>query len=171
MALEHIQWPSTPVPDPIKQLLARFFTVGDSKADDAGQILGSEIFMSDGQIVVNKKVINGAEGQLIVECRARKTDTYPEIASSNHGLLQGLESRRHEISKVYSCNDAGDDLVLTGEVFWTFKDGSVRSAGFAARAVVGHVGDGRPRLKLYQGWTVRKASGLTTRNLLCTGSV
>ncbi len=76
-----------------------------------------------------------------------------EIVKSNQAILQSLESRRHEIEKIYSCNEAADDLIVIGKVFWTFHDGEARDAGFAARAVM--VGSGESvRLKLYQGWTV-----------------
>ena len=96
---------------------------------------------------------------------ASDTCVRTEISESNHGLLQGLESRRHEIEKIYVCSDLADDLMLIGRVFWTFKDGQKRNAGFAARAVIEESGHGT-RLKLYQGWTVmRSPRGL---NLMLT---
>ena len=56
-------WPSAPpVPDRIKTLLSLFFELGDSTSEAASRRLGEEVFTSDGQIVVNKKVISGAEG-------------------------------------------------------------------------------------------------------------
>lgn len=68
----------------------------------------------------------------------------------------GLKSRRHEVQKIYSCNDAGDDLMLIGNVHWTFDDGQALEGNFSARAVVETAGqEGGPRLKLYQGWAVR----------------
>ena len=73
-------------------------------------------------------------------------------------MLQGLKSRRHKIEKLYMCNEAADDLILIGNVFWTFKNGEVRDAGFAARAVV-EGSDESVRLKLYQGWTVGEQRG------------
>jgi hypothetical protein len=61
-ALAQTEWPATPVPQPIKQLLGSFFDLGDSKSEDAGRRLVDEIFMPEGQIVVNKRTISGAEG-------------------------------------------------------------------------------------------------------------
>lgn len=57
------EWPSSPVvPEHIKALLVLFFEVGDSASADSSRRLGEEVFTIDGQIVVNKKVISGAEG-------------------------------------------------------------------------------------------------------------
>lgn len=57
------QWSSSPsVPEHIKALLQLFFEVGDSSSPDTSRRLGDEVFTPDGQIVVNKKVISGAEG-------------------------------------------------------------------------------------------------------------
>jgi hypothetical protein len=56
------EWPSTPVPQPVKDLIAKFMDIGDTKSEEAGQRLGYEIFTSDGKIVVNKRSINGGAG-------------------------------------------------------------------------------------------------------------
>ncbi|KAK5244172.1 ERMES complex subunit mmm1 [Exophiala xenobiotica] len=64
-ALAQTEWPATPVPQPIKQLLGSFFDLGDSKSEDAGRRLVDEIFMPEGQIVVNKHTISGAEGLIV----------------------------------------------------------------------------------------------------------
>lgn len=137
MTTPSTEWPSTPVPEAIKNLLSRFYSLGDSNSDDAGRRLGEEVFTATGQIVVNKRTIDG-----------------PDIATSNHGMWVGLETRRHEVLKVYACSDAGDDLMLMGNVTWGFKNGEVVEGGFAARAVVVNGDSEKPRLKLYQGWGV-----------------
>ncbi|KIW50354.1 hypothetical protein PV05_11950 [Exophiala xenobiotica] len=136
-ALAQTEWPTTPVPQSIKQLLGSFFELGDSKSEDAARRLADEIFTPEGQIMVNKRTINGAK----------------EISSSNRGLLSSLQSRQHRIAKVYTCNESADDLMLIGVVTWTFDDGQSLDGPFAARAVVQSTGGpGTPRLKLYQGW-------------------
>lgn len=61
-ATANTEWPSTPVPQPVKDLLAKFFDIGDTKSEEAGQRLGNEVFAPDGRIVVNKRSINGAAG-------------------------------------------------------------------------------------------------------------
>ena len=80
-------------------------------------------------------------------------------------MWQGIKSRKHEIFKIYTCNTTADDLVLIGNVTWEFSDGQVVDGGFCARAVIEQGGGGvsspseeeeeGPRMKLYQGWTVR----------------
>lgn len=63
--------------------------------------------------------------------------------------------------KIYSCNDAGDDLMLIGNVTWTFNDGSSDNGAFAARALIEEGDSKKPRLKLYQGWAVRIMDAVT----------
>src|ERR1700761_4480261 len=65
MAFSQTVWPSSPaVPDHIKAVLSLFFEFGDSSSPDSSRRLGEEVFTADGQIVVNKKVISGAQGTL-----------------------------------------------------------------------------------------------------------
>ncbi len=64
-ALAQTEWPTTPVPQSIKQLLGSFFELGDSKSEDAARRLADEIFTPEGQIMVNKRTINGAKGWYI----------------------------------------------------------------------------------------------------------
>jgi hypothetical protein len=62
MTTPSTEWPSTPIPAPVKDLLSRFYILGDSSAPESGRQLGEEIFTPDGQIVVNKRAISGAGG-------------------------------------------------------------------------------------------------------------
>ena len=83
---------------------------------------------------------------------------HTDIATSTLGPWAGLASRERKVSKVYACNDVGDDLLLFGEVDWVFKSGGSAHAGFAARALIDlEVKDGGPRLKLFQWWLVSTA--------------
>lgn len=63
-ATDNTEWPSTVVPQPVKDLVAKFMKVGDTKSEEAGQQLGYEVFAPDGKIVVNKRSINGAAGMV-----------------------------------------------------------------------------------------------------------
>lgn len=58
------------------------------------------------------------------------------------------------MQKVYTCNEAGTDLMVMATTYWTFKNGQRREAGFAARAIVEGADTDEPRLKLYHGWAV-----------------
>ncbi len=64
MTSPRTEWPSTPVPEPIKHLLNKFYSLGDQEfdRDDAGRQLGEDVFTPTGQIVVNKRKISGAAG-------------------------------------------------------------------------------------------------------------
>jgi hypothetical protein len=62
MTSPRTEWPSTPIPEPIRHLLNRFYSLGDQNSDDVGRQLGEDIFTPTGQIVVNKRKINGAAG-------------------------------------------------------------------------------------------------------------
>ena len=62
-----------------------------------------------------------------------------------------MKTRRHEIFKVYTCNDAANDLILIGGVTMGFNDGQIVEGGFAARAVIDDSDSEKPKLKLYQG--------------------
>ena len=154
----HTVWPSSPaVPEHIKALLRLFFEVGDSSSLETSRRLGDEVFTTDGQIVVNKKVISGADGIMppfLGQAQGLTSVIKIEISTSNHGLLSGLKSRKHTVDKVFTSSEAADDLVLIGSVRWTFKSGGELDGPFAARAVVDQSSE-RPRLKLYQGWAVR----------------
>lgn len=71
-ATTHTEWPSTPVPQPVKDLVAKFMDVGDTKSEEAGQRLGYEVFAPDGRIVVNKRSINGAAGMFYLSTLLKK---------------------------------------------------------------------------------------------------
>ncbi|OCL08726.1 hypothetical protein AOQ84DRAFT_388639 [Glonium stellatum] len=136
MTTPRTEWPSTPIPEPIKHLLNKFYSLGDQKSDDASRQLGEDVFTPTGQIVVNKRTINGPA----------------EIAVSNHGFWEGIKTRHHEVLKIYTCNDAADDLMLIGSVTWGFENGQIVEAGFCARAVIDDSYSEKPKLQLYQGW-------------------
>jgi hypothetical protein len=70
------EWPSTPIPLPIKELISHFFVLGDTPTAEAGRELGEKVFTSDGQIVVNKRVIAGTAGTLSVTTRYPCADTW-----------------------------------------------------------------------------------------------
>jgi hypothetical protein len=49
MTSAYTQWPSsTPVPEPVKDLLHRFFNLTDTTSGEFGTKLGEEIFTEDG---------------------------------------------------------------------------------------------------------------------------
>ena len=65
------EWPSSSIPEPIKELLSRFFLVGDTPTAEAGREMGEKLFTTDGKIIVNKKVIAGTAGMSSRNCALR----------------------------------------------------------------------------------------------------
>lgn len=58
------------------------------------------------------------------------------------------------MTKVYTCNQSADDLLLIGFVNIGFNDGTKVDGSFVVRAIVDEADSQSPRLKLYQGWMV-----------------
>lgn len=59
--MEEAEWPSQPIPEPVKRLVARFYSLVDSTASNAGQELADTVFTRDGEFVVNKRSMKGSE--------------------------------------------------------------------------------------------------------------
>ncbi|QKX62291.1 uncharacterized protein TRUGW13939_09450 [Talaromyces rugulosus] len=131
------EWPSTPVPQPVKDLIAKFMDIGDTKSEEAGQRLGYEVFTSDGQIIVNKRSINGGA----------------EIAATHKDQMASIKGRRHRVDKVYTCNDKADDLLLIGSVERYLYNGQTLETDWAARLVIDNASSEHPRLKLFNAWS------------------
>ena len=81
-----------------------------------------------------------------------------EIIRSRDGSWDGVVSRRHEITKVYACNESADDLLFIGFVVIQYANGQKVDGSFVVRAVVVDPKSQSPRLSLYQGWMVSHAS-------------
>lgn len=56
------EWPTTPIPEPVKQLVNSFFTLVDSRRPDMGQRLSEDVFAEDSQFIANKTVYKGRSG-------------------------------------------------------------------------------------------------------------
>jgi hypothetical protein len=76
----------------------------------------------------------------------------PELRESLAPVYKQITKMRHHVIKVYSCNDAGDDLFMFGRIEQTAENGVEMEKGFCARAVVDDSGSSNPRLKFFQGW-------------------
>lgn len=55
-------WPDHPVPDSVKKLIDRFFSLLDTQDSNVGNILTDEIFASDGRGQLGGHVFAGTEG-------------------------------------------------------------------------------------------------------------
>jgi hypothetical protein len=77
-----------------------------------------------------------------------------ELRRSRDHVWTVVKSRRHELAKVYVCNDQADDLLLIGKVDMVFRNGREVSEEFVGRVVVTEGNTESARVKLYQVWSV-----------------
>lgn len=56
-------WPSQRVPEPVKQLIKKFFSIVDSKSHTSGEQLADSVFSSEGQMKNGAKVFSGRDGK------------------------------------------------------------------------------------------------------------
>ena len=63
IGFEDTQWPTTPIPHAVKELLSSFIELGDiPNSAPAARRLAEDVFTPEGKMIVNKKVISGSEG-------------------------------------------------------------------------------------------------------------
>ncbi|KAF2497457.1 hypothetical protein BU16DRAFT_525123 [Lophium mytilinum] len=106
-------WPSTPIPEAIKALISDFYTLSAKKGHEATEAY-VKLFTENGEIVETKRTYTGRDG--IIEARSAK--------------LEHVKSRQREIQKVYSCTEAGDDLLLVGKMRIVLDTAEVVEMGF-----------------------------------------
>ena len=58
------EWPVTPIPEPVKNLLNRWYALADDKSDDAAVKMSNEIFTPDGIFVHPKQTFVGKAGMV-----------------------------------------------------------------------------------------------------------
>jgi hypothetical protein len=57
-------WPSQIVPEPVKQLILKFFSIIDIKSDTSGELLAEEVFSSTGQMKAGPQIFSGSTRKL-----------------------------------------------------------------------------------------------------------
>jgi len=130
------EWPSgVSVPAPVKQLVDTFFSLVDDKSSEVGNKLADEVFAVDG-IMQTAQRFEGSDA--LRKCRDSAWVT--------------VDSRRHEVLKVYASDEEGSDLLLIGQAATGFKNGKKVTMEFAARIIVEGSSTEKPKIKLYQVW-------------------
>ena len=68
--MENAEWPSTPVAESVKKLIARFYELVDSTDPESSEKLANTVFVEDGKFVINKREMVGRDGgpTFDVEC-------------------------------------------------------------------------------------------------------
>ncbi|KAF2808949.1 uncharacterized protein BDZ99DRAFT_477441 [Mytilinidion resinicola] len=118
-------WPSTPVPSAIKTLISDFYTIGAQKGDEATAAY-INLFTPTAQIVQNNKTYTGRDS----------------ILEAQSGKLDHVKSRQREIRKVYSCTEAGDDLLLVGNTRVVLDTAEVLDVGFCVQLAFQETAEG-----------------------------
>jgi len=77
----------------------------------------------------------------------------PEIAKWRTGG-NSITLRQHEVHKVYTCNDLGDDVLMTGTLTLGSSSGLTAEGPYCARCVVDDASSPSPKIKHWQGWVV-----------------
>jgi len=67
---------------------------------------------------------------------------------------ESILTRHHRVHRLYTCNDRGDDLLMTGTLTLESRTGLVAEAPYCARCVVDDGDSDAPRIKHWQGWLV-----------------
>ncbi|KAI5460726.1 hypothetical protein BGZ63DRAFT_425212 [Mariannaea sp. PMI_226] len=126
-------WPLIDIPVEIKQLVVHFFSLADSKADDSGERLAAEVFISDGIFMLADGTFSGTDE--IRGCRKHAWDT--------------ITFRRHEVFKIYINDAGGTDLILIGQLHMKTSDGASLNRQFVARMEIEQASPG-PRIRQYR---------------------
>lgn len=77
---------------------------------------------------------------------------YAEIRRSRDHAWDHIKTRRHEVAKVFVCNQECDDLMLIGNLKMELKNGNDVEGQFIARVQVEGVDSTAPRMKFYTVW-------------------
>lgn len=67
---------------------------------------------------------------------------------------EDIVARRHDVHKIYVCNDSGDDLLMTGTLTMESDVGLIGETSYTARCVVDDASSLKPRVELWQFWLV-----------------
>jgi len=140
-AIDSTEWPSTPISDDIKQKITLLFKLVESKESTVGFRLASDVYTKDARIVTPHSKATGTA----------------EILTCRDHVWEGVQSRKHDITKVYASDADGMDIMLLGTLTTVKNDGSIAKGGLVARLVFeGNVEDkgglhgGGVKVKFYQ---------------------
>lgn len=61
---QNTAWLSDDISQDVKDLVARFYELADSKSDDAGQLMASEVFSPDAVLIGPSGTFRGSKGSI-----------------------------------------------------------------------------------------------------------
>ncbi|PVH75243.1 hypothetical protein DL98DRAFT_593372 [Cadophora sp. DSE1049] len=139
MSLSNAQWPSQPLPEPVKNLIAKFYACVDAPQDpNANFVLATEVFVPIGTFTINQRVIQGR----------KEIENWRASAASGNQVKVSV----HTVEKVYNLDGQGGQVLTTGTLYLEMNGGQKATSVYAARCLVDGVGSETPKIKEWQGW-------------------
>ncbi|KAK1640692.1 hypothetical protein BDP81DRAFT_167082 [Colletotrichum phormii] len=119
-------WLSDSINSQTKSLIAAFYELADSKEEDAGHRLSTEVFSNDATFISPSGTFHGST----------------EISKCREGAWSVVTLRRHIISKAFAAlagtnTNSKTELVLLGSVHMEFINKKSLDSPFAAHIVIG----------------------------------
>lgn len=152
---ESTEWPTFPVPTPVKNILDRLYNLLDNPSPDVGNILADEIFAGNAEAQFGPHVFKGQGGKsrniFIIRCQ---TLTGTDIRKCRDNAWVAFKSRRHYVRKVFISNENANDLLYISHVDMELKNGNKVSQDFIGRVQLVDAQKAHPKLKSYSIWAV-----------------
>lgn len=156
---EETAYPDNPVSIPASHiaLLDEFFQIVDFLPSSPSEFQEfAQIFTADGVWKTTSAVFRGEK-----ELKA---------SGSERVFLQGLDSMRHWVRRVYKGDVEGKEIMLFGLVKLVTKGGKTFEVDFGARVVISvdredELDRAMPRLKFFQGWSAQVSALLSWQSL------
>ncbi|KAK1543787.1 hypothetical protein CPAR01_04420 [Colletotrichum paranaense] len=119
-------WLSDSITSQAKSLIATFYELADSKVEDAGDRLATEVFSNQATFISPSGTFNGTA----------------EISKCREGAWSSVTSRRHSISKGFAATQrmgtsSKTELVLLGSVHMELVNGKSFDSPFAVHIIMG----------------------------------
>ena len=112
-------WPEFPIPDDVRSLIKRFYSLLDTESD-AAAAEWSELFAPEGELIIEARDglhVRGREGTVLLEThpnRATLMFLRIALAAERRQSWRLLQSRDHSTSKIYCHDKACTDLFVWG---------------------------------------------------------
>ncbi|RSL96333.1 hypothetical protein CDV31_013511 [Fusarium ambrosium] len=126
-------WLSAEISQDVKDVLAKYYELADSKDLDAGHLMATRIFTENAILVGPNGTLRGSK----------------EIAKSRDNAWSAVTLRRHTISEGFAAEGEPSELVLLGSVHMEVVNGKSLDCPFAVRVKVeSHTG--QPRISFME---------------------
>ncbi|PVH76695.1 hypothetical protein DL98DRAFT_574246 [Cadophora sp. DSE1049] len=135
MSLANTIWPEHPAPKAVTTWLETLFSLLDSKDPSAPEKAGA--------LYVGDAVVYGMAGKVV------GTEA---IVKARENSWTHMDSRKHEVLRVYTSKNDFSDLLLIGKLSAKFKNGKEVTDEFIVRLVFQGDTELNPKGSLYQIW-------------------